>query len=122
MKASEMIAMLEANPKLKFENNGGQVWGMRKDGTHAGIISSIGFTPKIALDDNYELIQEPVTFMEAAQALSEGKTVRCNCNGRVSTYKSRQVSQIALNYILHGTWYIEPYKKTAQSGQKNYSL
>jgi hypothetical protein len=66
-----------------------------------------GFNGNLSMKLDWELIRGPVTFMEAAQAISDGKTIMCDCNGKVNTYEPGKVSQIALNYILHGTWYID---------------
>lgn len=129
MKMSEMIAMLEKNPTLRFKRRG---WShrnaigikdhrlqmMQPNGELWTYLLSYDTDPDKdcfmeacyqlgACVDDWELIREPVTFMEAAQAISDGKTIMCDCNGKVSTYEPGKVSQIALNYILHGTWYID---------------
>jgi hypothetical protein len=66
----------------------------------------------------WELIQEPVDFLTAVKAYSEGKTIRCELNGMVpQTYKplnfgeyksmkSQINSAISAKEILYGTWTI----------------
>jgi hypothetical protein len=67
----------------------------------------------------WELIPQNVSFMEAVKAYSEGKTIRCEWEGRTekweSTYKNgspycgilENDGAICAKEILNGVWYVE---------------
>jgi hypothetical protein len=63
----------------------------------------------------WELIQQPITFMEAVKAYSEGKTIRCEIGeeARVYDYKvgygmtNIDHYAITVGEILNGKWYVE---------------
>jgi hypothetical protein len=63
----------------------------------------------------WELLQQPIPFMEAVKAYSEGKTIRCELGGetRIYDYKvgygmtNTQRYAITVGEIFNGTWYAE---------------
>jgi hypothetical protein len=82
MKTWEMIKMLSENPKLRFKcsgsgsviiRNGGFLMWKHTDGRteHASMI----------FDTDWQLVRTPVTWQEAVQAILDGKTVICMCEG-----------------------------------------
>ena len=121
-KTSEMIAMLEENPKLKFRRPcfkpeiyvtvcAGEV--CNQGGYHNYKIIHCG-----KVIDDWQLIRTPVTWQEALQALIEGRTVLCqcaDCTGKVmhkDENRARECSfptggAICITALKTGTWYIE---------------
>ena len=126
MKTSEMIAMLEKNPNLRFK---AQNW------TDASVVTFLDkrlsiidswngnrLLDKTVLDCfrlhyDWQLVREPVTWQEAIQAMIEGKNVLCkcaNCTGGI-VLKTNPASQcvypadgnICINAFKSGTWYID---------------
>ncbi len=85
MRTSEMIAMLEKNPKLKFAKNGSiaaeNVIEVNKFGD---ILTLQSVRPCLNISNDYSLVREPVPVWEAIKALTEGKTVECECPGCVT--------------------------------------
>lgn len=74
------------------------------------------------IKQEWELIQEPVPFMEAVKAYSEGKTIRCEANGseyifngkchrskigQGAWFRSERDTILSTEMILNGTWYVE---------------
>jgi hypothetical protein len=72
----------------------------------------------------WELIQQPVPFIEAVKAYSEGKTIRCELQDRKHTYRPNEHTRLARDYgyefkgavlnvgvstkeIIEGQWFIE---------------
>ena len=133
----EVIKMLGENPKLRFIN-GIKIGHMYDDG---GVVVSntIGFIHNklyfiksdgtefvpFAISEEvfamkWQLVRTPVTWQEAIQAWSEGKTISCDqCQGkrdeicndcRLSTQVFNQkgdcLSPICKAQIKTGTWYI----------------
>jgi len=131
---SEAIAMLEKNPKLVFEGEvrvcgdikTGKKVRMWVNSCHEIQIDgfSVGARYGLNTNDEWELIQQPVSFMEAAKAYSEGKTIRCEIDGRTYIYEPNSDTEAADNMgycfqekgdseswvttceILNGKWYI----------------
>lgn len=132
-KTSEMIAMLEGNPKLKFQ---------AIDGNRSPKVQTVSITEEsmgylawdyrgisqFAINENalkaiWILIKpEPkeVTFMDAIKAFDEGKTIYCKTEGageiqykRIDGYGEYQSMEdddgdsITQTEILEGKWYIE---------------
>jgi hypothetical protein len=112
MKTSEMIAMLEKNPGLKFRRPGyitdkclcvidGRIkWNFTKD------------SPNIGFHDDWQLVREPVQAWEAVKAFTEGKTIACEglaCRQRRCTFnRDKNIGTFCMDQgILGGTWYIE---------------
>jgi hypothetical protein len=122
MRTSEMIAMLEKNPKLRFKAT---EW---KDRT----VLSLNEEGRIQLTNghdtepyaaevvlryltnlfDWEIVQEPVPVWEAVKAYYEGKQVTCKCKGCKRfdgcIYQIRPNGKdLCREGILNGTWYIE---------------
>jgi hypothetical protein len=73
---SEAIAMLEKNPKLRFKTCIGNIIAKKDNGDIVWEANSC------AREENeWELIQQPVPFMEAVKAYSEGKKVEVEKDG-----------------------------------------
>jgi hypothetical protein len=144
-KTSEAIAMLEKNPRAKLTTTlGGNKYELLVDGKNNNyfvfnvytkngekISSSIGgggFNYNIPTDLKWELIQQPVDFLTAVKAYSEGKTIRCEIGNNEPSFYSREVAisvltgkkiygstclidnhggTITTEEILEGTWYVE---------------
>ena len=123
-RTSEAIAMLENNPEAKLTAKiAGQTCEIRVDNegyvmTHfSGTFE--GFEGNIGINTEWELIQQSIPFMEAVKAYSEGKTIRCEWNGRSkkweSEYKNGSLYKGIEEYdgavcpeeILNGKWYVE---------------
>lgn len=126
MKTSEMIAMLEGNPKLRFRRKSWRVLKKQAgvdiddsiglwhpDGKHSGITLYIK-------QDDWEIIQQPVTFAEAMKAFAEGKNVRAEgcpgnpcdsecCKGE-RLYRAGTRLIICHNEMAHAKWFIEEGK------------
>lgn len=120
---SEAIAMLEKNPKLRFESKIDEetclIWAdsegyilTKFDGTYEG------FDGNIKVNTEWKLIQQqPVDFLTAVKAYSEGKTIRCERPHNFFTFTTCVGD--ALNFfesgnhilncadVLEGTWYVE---------------
>jgi hypothetical protein len=113
---SEAIAMLEKNPNLEFVNSKGMElrvsFGAARFFEGGKNISRFG----IGLVE-WELIQEPVDFLTAVEAYSEGKTIRCEDSKWGShTYKIDEFSDeikdtkgiaVSTHEVLKGVWYVE---------------
>jgi len=110
----EAIKMLAVNPKLKFETA-----LLLHDS--AFIESECTTTLQIQGDfiaavpygipyiSKWTLVEQPVTFMEAAYAFSEGKNVRCEYKetGVLFTPTSSRFMSLTTDAILKAKWYIE---------------
>jgi hypothetical protein len=112
----EVITMLELNPKLEFRcvkgntgeyetisvNHGRMCWG----GDNRYPLFIVVEKPL-----EWELIQQPIPFMEAVKAYSEGKAIRCEWNGGYKEYLPCGLKCVnttfAANDILNGKWYIK---------------
>ena len=123
MKTSEMIAMLEKDPKLRF-TSGGEISTMEAICRSGNI--ELYYIPaelryEFRCDRDWQLVREPVTWQEALQAALDGKTIVCkNCAGcgeNCGDYKEKQIlsikrngendMSICLEQLQGGTWYIE---------------
>ena len=130
MKTSEMIAMLERNPKLKYRSG---IHEVSVDGSgflkvkympepNLGSGSPSGNFRIVDSDvikaDNWQLVRQPVTWQEAIEARINGKTITCEKCGGCDGDKNCRVKeeQIFLNtkfgipcwnQIKTGIWYIE---------------
>jgi hypothetical protein len=119
-KTWEMYKMLTENKELKFKRVGD---GMEvnfskkiKNGKFADyyLHQSNGECPM--LSDEWELIQQPIPFMEAVKAYSEGKTIRCELGMQTSTYPSNGIPDcmvdkehnlaVSCREIMEGKWFI----------------
>ena len=126
---SEAIAMLEKNPKLVFEGEvrvcgdigTGKRVRMWVNSCHEIKIDgvSVGVRYGLNTNDEWELIQQPVDFLTAVKAYSEGKTIRCERHGAsfkfnpfgLPSYLNRFVTKggasLSCIDVLEGTWYVE---------------
>lgn len=128
MKTSEMIAMLEENPKLKFEtfdenlNIRRRVWVTDSGYFKYGIIDQEGNEPRecylplglafwgnIHLFTDWTLVRKPVPVWEAIKAWKEYGTIKCIHDGKEYVFGTTTAfdSHIAWRLICYGTWYIE---------------
>lgn len=123
MKTSEMIAMLEKNPALKFRRvdwkHDDRYVYVDEERKSVRVMSNT--PPKymgelaIYLDsEEWELIPQPVPWQEALQAWAEGKSIKCVADNAViylgdSYYAVNSAfgRGISKNEIGNGTWYIE---------------
>jgi hypothetical protein len=122
-KTWEMVKMLTENPDMQFKKvSDGLIF---KCGTKISNCKEVGRYISQAsgecalLTDEWELVQQPIPFMEAVKAYSEGKTIRCEWEGRtnnwVSIYKNGSLYKdmkecdgpICAKEILNGKWYVE---------------
>jgi hypothetical protein len=134
-KTSEAIAMLEKNPKAKYISMcGGNKYELSAGGMTGNYfvftaynrnnekiepdIPAGGFNYNIPVDLEWELIQEPVDFLTAVKAYSEGKTIRseqedgaseiysCKC-GIISMFEGEKGTILNCKEVLKAKWYIE---------------
>jgi hypothetical protein len=115
-KTWEMVKMLTENPKLVFENDKGY-YKVRVDESHAIVLGG-GSHMIVSTNEEFVLIQQSVSFMEAVKAYSEGKTIRCERDGGISYYKATSASDLNILHatnghtlscrdVTHGKWYVE---------------
>lgn len=119
-KTSEMIAMLEKNPNLRFK---------ARNWADASVITFLDKRLSIVdswngnrlLDEtvldcfrlhyDWQLVRTPVTWQEALQAWVDGKTVKCyypeNEKGIISKTFYPSCIGPTREALLTGTWYIE---------------
>jgi hypothetical protein len=132
-KTSEAISMLAEKPELRFKSQLGNEIYVDKCGnirwqeteTTRGDIADLHH---LFMKNTWELVQQPVSFMEAVKAYSEGKTIRCEFigyNGKKYTaiYDDKKENSkynqlvdnnsdivsdpVCCEEILNGTWYVE---------------
>lgn len=108
---SEAIQMLEKNHKLEFKQHtdvDGVVFLKLNDRGCLVSRSAHGDKMIIGIEGKWELVQKPVTFMEAAQAYCDGKTIYCEYLGRTYDYKpNRDNGFVAFHKIMNADWYIK---------------
>lgn len=122
MKTSEMIAMLEDNPKLKFRRETFDPVAFITLDVFGHLINGYTKEPwNIVLSscdqviDNWQLVREPVPVWEAIKAVTEGKTAVCeytqeyNPVVRAFRFSKDDLKGFAFHadLIISGTWYIE---------------
>jgi hypothetical protein len=87
-----------------------------------GYVSNEDYPRSPALQGRtFSLVQEPVPFMDAAQAFNEGKNIRCEVGGNSFVYKAQENSLDELGFalidyvhgypvstkeILNGKWFV----------------
>lgn len=130
-KTWEVIKMLTENPELKFVVDCGIKYKMsvnegyfqfevfNNNGTRINPIKYAGggFNGNIETDTEWELVQEPIPFIEAIKSYSKGKTIKCELPWMITIYKNQGLHNSplydnngrALSFIeiLEGKWYIE---------------
>lgn len=129
---SEMFAVLEKNPKLKFESKNGYLASVnkvngclqwdKKDFPTTGLNNNLRLI-SVGTDypaDKWTLVREPVTWQEAIQARINGKPIKCEkCVGCKEVpgcpkKESQRFDGIdpwedtpCWEQLASGTWYIE---------------
>jgi hypothetical protein len=121
-KTSEAIAMLEENPKLQFKSIPELYMtpAVLKSDDYKGIqVTTLDGKWNVCyrVNDTWELIQQPIPFMEAVKAYSEGKTIRCeDSKWKTRIYEPCEFSNemkdtigfaVSPEEILEGKWYVE---------------
>ena len=113
MKTSEMIAMLENNPKLMFTCNNQQLsYGERVLRKTCGP----GYNIEWLMAQDWELVRTPVTWQEAIQAWIDGKTITAEecpgcsdgagCRMKAKTI-SNEFGMTMCRSLFKGKWYIQ---------------
>ena len=71
------------------------------------------FNGNVALDLDWQLVRQPVTWQEAIQAWADGKTIKTESSDGIRTYKRTTNSLqsvlggVTKDEILNGKWYVE---------------
>lgn len=126
-KTWEMVKAITENPRLKFKGylyidniKTNRPVYVTVNGDN-GIVDQL--ENEFRIDEEWELVQQSVPFMEAVKAYAEGKTIECEIEDRKHVYKPNAHTQLARDYgyelkgaviglgvstteILKGTWYI----------------
>lgn len=117
-KTWEAVKMLMENPHIKFQamsmNGRPKILSIKEcDGI---ICDQDGGKIFIYPCDEWELVPQPVSFMEAVKAYGEGKAIRCDStvyksdSGIYASFTSQDSNNgtyLNANEILHGEWFIE---------------
>ena len=113
MKTSEMIAMLERNPKLEFR---GKMWD-DNDRRYFGVDAEgiMRFFPEnsgvlyVGGEFWVEVTKQPESISAgvAIKALQDGKTIHCMIGTERFTYEPDSVYYIPYTAIKYGKWFIE---------------
>jgi hypothetical protein len=125
-KTWQAIKMLSENPKLVFKSNSGLYKPITLELDKGGFIeiSYLDLRSSIKSDFEWILVQQPVSFIEAVEAYSKGKTIYCEFNSRKYIYEPDVIkkcivaeegyvveddteSSISTGEILQGKWFIE---------------
>jgi len=116
MKTSEMIAMLEKNPKLKFKRKG---WSLNDDiyvsASRNKVIDFFNTTKNHVFfidKDDWQLVRESVPVWEAVKAYTEGKNITCEYTDNYErthkfTLNHSDNTVFAEGILARGKWYIE---------------
>jgi hypothetical protein len=110
---TQVIIALNENKKLKFKNGEFTLW-VNKCG-YLMLTDSLGhnrYLNNIHISDEWELIKEPVTFMDALKAYCEGKKIKVQCSDYSDCFirESNEYDtflRVPPTVILKGKWYIE---------------
>lgn len=125
MKTWEMIKEISENKEKKFKNSMGNIVGLNKTGRLSWlekgnnngdplVFGSCDAWPNLNIE--WELVREPVDFMTAVKAFSEGKPVICESSSfgkrrynptHGHTLIDDKDSSISYQEIINGKWYIE---------------
>jgi len=122
-KTFEVVKMLSEDNTLKFTDKENRTLTSRYGSLECTLECTFNNKNKsvIDLDKTWELVQEPVDFMVAAKAFSEGKNVRVEFKGAISgkplqdvykqTNKNRpgmcSSGELSFYRITTGKWYLE---------------
>jgi hypothetical protein len=133
MKGYELMKLTKENPSKYKGKRYKYIRGAKprdcKDRTHEEFyISKYGeflieksiFKLFISDDTEVEEIQQPIPSLEAIKAYEEGKTVRCEIDGKIFIFEGKyengklreslydtSCNSITANQILRGTWFVE---------------
>jgi hypothetical protein len=124
MKAYELMKLAAENPQKYKGKKYSVKWGkvVDRDGdcmkaievdSDGQLVGACGKWAYVSCDTELEEIKpEPVPFMDAVRAYSEGKTIRCEWGGDVYRYTGdrmidHRADAVCPDEILHGTWTIE---------------
>jgi hypothetical protein len=95
-KTWEAIKLIGENKENKFTDSSKRTLTLDGRG-NITIISSLGedlknrcFNP----DREWELVQQPVSFLEAVKAYAEGKTISCNIGKRTYVYRPNEKAKV----------------------------
>lgn len=112
MKTSEMIAMLERNPKLEFrgkmwDDNDRRYFGVDAEGImrffpeNSGVLYVGG--------EFWEVTKQPesISAWVAIKALQDGKTIHCMIGTERFTYEPDSVYYIPNTHIKYGKWFVK---------------
>jgi len=114
MKLWEVLKALDENPKKVFESNlAGLEYKISLDGEIIAFES--GAVKFIGLNNcrDWQEVKQPVTWQEAIEAWTNGKTIRCEDGGFDYLFSGGKsiltdsVGPIDTYQITKGTWYIE---------------
>jgi hypothetical protein len=113
MKTWEAIKALTENPKLEFREmkgtNGHKFLKCNLLGEIVCKVDHASYNTLLFTDTEWE--PQPVPFMEAVKAYSEGKTIECEYNGSTSAYETDKINDTFCKLesleVLEGTWYIK---------------
>lgn len=112
MKTSEMIAMLEKDPKLKFrgkqwDDNDRRYFGVYTDGQMRFFPEDSGVL--YVGSEFWEVIKQPeaVPAWVAIKRLQDGKTIHCMIGSERFTYEPDNVYSIPYTAIKYGKWFIK---------------
>ena len=107
-----------AGGKLKYRDSNGNIVVFDRNAWGKGLFLGNGFPLKLALvNTEWELVQQPVDFLTAVKAYSEGKTAECECEDmekriyepktyKTSTMKDQYGDNPSIKEMLEGKWYI----------------
>jgi hypothetical protein len=122
MRTSEMIAMLEKNPELRFVKT---TW---QDATNLVVrdyrlVLMDSKTQKVFargertmdhldVDANWQLVREPIPPLEAIQALLDGKKISVECDDCAGSkdfchFHKDEDDSICTTSLIEGKWYID---------------
>ena len=120
-KTWEVVKILMENPRLRFEakinKKKSNMW-IDTDGDLA--MDVVKTAPDYPITDNewlnaeWQLIETPVTWQEALQALIDGKRVKCICDvdfcdfNDNCCYFSLNQPDMCIHGLKHGQWFIVP--------------
>jgi hypothetical protein len=104
-KTWEVIKMLEENPEQRFRATsctGAKVeMYVDSDRCSQPAIEWTGncqpMLTSTVMKYEWELIQQPIPFLEAVKAYSEGKTIRCERNGRIEGWLIPDMAKSVIN-------------------------
>ena len=124
MKFWEVIKELTDDPTKKFEAKLSSRWTMRMsvntaisryfrfeifyDNELIDQSSDRGaFNGNVALDLDWHLVRQPVTWQEAIEAWGDGRTIKKCFQSSEQWYLSETTIHLTKNDVVNGTWYVE---------------